>query len=272
MTTFVVGDLHGCLTPLKKLLDEINFAQGSDKLWFVGDLVNRGPESLETLRFVKSLGTDAICVLGNHDLHLLGVAHGIREPNGKDTLPDILNSDDRDELIDWVRHLPLIHRDEQLKTTMVHAGIHPKWNLAQALVLANEVENVLRSNNYVERLPKLFGNKPTKWSKKLGKRRRQRLVLNTFTRMRYCTKKAEVDFSQTCPPAKAPKSLVPWYAAPKRIPIEDTLVFGHWSSHPANAIDGVIPLDRGCVWGGSLAALALETGEVTTVEGIISSK
>lgn len=266
MTTFVVGDLQGCLDPLKRLLDKVHFDPSSDKVWFVGDLVNRGPQSLDTLKFVKALGNNAISVLGNHDLHLLGVVNGLRNTSGKDTIDDILQSDDRDELVDWLRRLPLLHRDNQLNVTMVHAGIHPHWDLDIAQTMAREVEAVLASDNYAEHLPRLFGNKPGKWSSDLGKHRRRRFALNVFTRMRYCTAGGELDFSQTCPPAKAPKALVPWYAVPDRETIDGTIVFGHWSSHPKFAISNVVPLDRGCVWGGSLTALALETGVSTSIE------
>jgi len=266
MSTFVIGDLHGCLTPLKQLLDKVQFKPGVDKLWFVGDLINRGPQSLETLRFVRSLGTDAICVLGNHDLHLLAVIHDIRRTGGKDTLDDILAADDLPELTHWLRHQPLLHHSEELDVTMVHAGIHPKWDLDLAKAMAAEVEKALRSDRYIEFLERMYGNKPAKWSRKLGKHRRRRFAINAFTRMRFCTKKGELDFSQTCAPHKAPKCLVPWYQVPNRKVIEGRILFGHWSSHPGFAVSNVVPLDRGAVWGGSLVALALETGVTTTVD------
>ena len=269
MTTFAIGDLQGCLDPLQRLLDKVHFEPSSDTLWFVGDLINRGPQSLETLRFVKSLGNSAISVLGNHDLHLLAVANGLRRTGGKDTLDDILAASDLEELIDWVRHLPLLHHSEDLDITLVHAGIYPKWDLAKAREMATEVEKALRSPKYVEFLQRMYGNKPAKWSNKLGKHRRRRFAVNAFTRMRMCTRDAELDLSYTCPPAKAPKDLVPWYAVPNRKTIEGRILFGHWSSHPAFAVSNVIPLDRGAVWGGSLAALALETGVTTTVDGIV---
>jgi len=223
MTTYVIGDLHGCLTPLQRLLDKVQFDPATDEAWFVGDLVNRGPQSLETLRFVRSLGSRAICVLGNHDLHLLAVIHGIRRTGGRDTLDDILRADDLPELTDWLR-------------------------------------------NRVDFLQRMYGNKPTKWSRKLGNHRRRRFAINAFTRMRFCTKKGELDLSETCPPHKAAKSLVPWYAVPNRKTIEGRILFGHWSSHPGFAVSNVVPLDRGAVWGGSLEALALETGVTTNVD------
>jgi len=266
MTTFAIGDLHGCLDPLKRLLDKVHFEPGTDKLWFVGDLVNRGPQSLETLRFVKALGLDAISVLGNHDLHLLAVINRIRQTGGRDTLDDILAANDLEELTHWLRNLPLLHHSEELDITMVHAGIHPKWDLALAQEMAEEVETALRSNNYVEFLARMYGNKPAKWSNKLGKHRRRRFAINAFTRMRLCTRKGELDLSNTSAPSKAPKELVPWYAVPGRKPIDGRILFGHWSSHPAFAVSNVVPLDRGAVWGGSLAALAIETGVTTTID------
>lgn len=266
MTTFAIGDLHGCLDPLKRLLDKVRFEPGNDTIWFVGDLVNRGPQSLDTLRFVKALGDNAISVLGNHDLHLLAVINGIRRTGGRDTLDDILAADDLDELTHWLRHLPLLHRSEALDITMVHAGIHPKWDLSLAQDMATEVETALRADNYVQFLERMYGNKPAKWSKKLGKHRRRRFAINAFTRMRLCSRKGELDFSNTGPPSKAPKELMPWYAVPNRKPIDGRILFGHWSAHPAFAISNVVPLDRGAVWGGSLAALALETGVTSTID------
>lgn len=266
MTTFVIGDLHGCLTPLERLLDKVNFASGEDKLWFVGDLINRGPQSLATLRFIKSLGDDAICVLGNHDLHLLAVIHGIRGTGGKDTIDEILEASDLEELTDWLRHRKMLHHCPNLDVTMVHAGIHPKWDLDLAMTLAKELEKALRSDKYVEFLQRMYGNKPANWSKKLGKHRRRRFAINAFTRMRFCTRDAELDFTCTSPPAKAPKPLLPWYAVPNRKAIPGRILFGHWSAHPGFAVSNVVPLDRGAVWGGSLCALALETGVTTTVD------
>lgn len=266
MTTFVIGDLHGCLTPLERLLDKIHFSSANDTLWFVGDLINRGPQCLDTLRFVKSLGDSAVCVLGNHDLHLLAVIHGIRSSSGRDTLDEILAAEDLDELTHWLRHRPLLHRSESLNVTMVHAGIHPKWDLATATQMATEVEKALRSPKYVDFLERMYGNKPAKWSRKLGKHRRRRFAVNAFTRMRFCSRSGELDFTCTGPPHKAPKGLIPWYAVPKRKPIEGRILFGHWSAHPGFAVSNVVPLDRGAAWGGSLCALALETGVTTSVE------
>ncbi len=266
MTTYAIGDLHGCLDPLQRLLDKVRFDPSTDRVWLVGDLVNRGPQSLETLRFVKSLGDSCIAVLGNHDIHLLGVIHGLRKTNSKDTINDILRAPDLQELNDWLRHRPLLHDCEKTGFTLVHAGIHPAWTLKTAKKMANELEAHFRDEHYVEHLERLFGNKPEKWSNKLGARRRRRFALNVFTRMRYCSAKGTLDFSFNGAPAKAPKGLMPWYEVPKRKVIQRRILFGHWSSHPAFALSNVVPLDRGCVWGRYLTAVALETGVSNVID------
>ncbi|NND89327.1 MAG: symmetrical bis(5'-nucleosyl)-tetraphosphatase [Granulosicoccus sp.] len=258
MTTYAIGDLQGCLTPLRRLLDHISFDPAADMLWFVGDLVNRGPESLETLRFVRSLGTRAISVLGNHDLHLLAVAHGVRKASSKDTLQSILDAPDRDELCDWLAKRPLIHVDVELRHTLVHAGIHPRWSLKRAKSLGDELHYVL-THELDDFLCHMYGNSPSRWSKKLSVRKRRRFAINAFTRMRYCHADGSLDFEFNGPPRNAPKSLLPWYALPDRKALDTTVVFGHWSSHPGICRSGVVPTDRGCVWGGNLVAYALDT-------------
>lgn len=267
MTTYVIGDLQGCLTPLKRLLDHIRYDPASDKLWFVGDLINRGPESLPALRFVKALGSNAITVLGNHDLHLLAVLHGVRKVSGKDTLDEIINAPDRDELTHWLSHQPLIHTDEKLAHTLVHAGIHPNWSLEQAHAMANEVSNALKTdlNSFLQHM---YGNSPSHWSTDLTKRKRHRFTVNAFTRMRYCHGDGQLDFDFNGPPSASPEHLYPWYATPNRQTLPTTIVFGHWSSHPAIAPAYAIPTDRGCVWGGSLTAYAVENQASYWVENL----
>ena len=264
MATYAIGDLQGCLTPLKRLLDKLQFDPANDRLWFVGDLVNRGPKSLETLRFVYGLGDAAVTVLGNHDLHLLAVVYGIRKPSGKDTFNKIINAPDCEELCFWLRRRPLLHHDAKLGYTLVHAGIHPHWSLQFALSLADELQEVLPSDDFIEFLHNMYGNTPASWSNDLGKHKnkhkRRRFAVNVFTRMRYCYKDGTLNFDFNGPPSKAPKGLVPWYQVRKRIKPEHTILFGHWSSHPAMAPGGVMPLDRGCLWGGSMAAYELESG------------
>lgn len=257
MATYVIGDLQGCLTPLQRLLDHIHYDPSLDKLWFVGDLINRGPESLEALRFVKALGRHAITVLGNHDLHLLAVVHGVRKASSKDTLQGILGAPDRDELCHWLSELPLLHTDEALGHTLVHAGIHPHWSLKRAHKLAGEIHEALQ-NDLEDFLWHMYGNMPASWSKDLSKRKRRRFAVNAFTRMRYCHTDGALDFDFNGPPAVAPLGLHPWYALPTRKALDTRLVFGHWSSHPAMSPAHVVPTDRGCVWGGSLCAFDIE--------------
>ena len=258
MTTYVIGDLQGCLTPLQRLLDHLKFEPADDTLWFVGDLINRGPESLETLRYVKALGKNAITVLGNHDLHLLAVVHGIRKASAKDTLDEIVGAPDRDELCHWLSRRPLLHIDKELGHTLVHAGIHPQWSLKRARKMSREVHRVLK-DDLQGFLACMYGNTPTHWDKHLPPIERQRFAVNTFTRMRYCYADGGLNFDFNGPPSIAPTSLYPWYAAPNRKTLDTQIVFGHWSSHPAICKSGIIPTDRGCVWGGSLAAYAIES-------------
>lgn len=264
MTTYVIGDLQGCLDPLKRLLDKIRFNPSDDKLWFVGDLVNRGPKSLQTLRYVKELGSNAICVLGNHDLHLLAVVHGYRKASGKDTLKRIVNAPDRDELCDWLASRPLLHCDEALGHTLVHAGIHPHWSLKRARKQAASVQKAL-SKNLDDTLMHMYGNTPVYWDKNATKHRRHRFSINVFTRMRYCRLDGALDFTYNGAPASAPNNLRPWYALADRKPLNSRIVFGHWSSHPGLAPEHVVPTDRGCVWGGCLSAYAIESGTTTYV-------
>ncbi len=249
MTTYVIGDLQGCLDPLERLLDKVHFDPASDRVWFVGDLVNRGPKSLQTLRYVKAMGRSAVTVLGNHDLHLLAVAYGYRKPSGKDTLKRFLAASDRDELCDWLAARPLLHTDTELGHTLVHAGIHPHWSLKRATRLAKKVQKAL-----VKDPDKLFatmyGNTPANWSKGLEKEARNRFAINVFTRMRYCQLDGSLDFDFNGSPASAPEHLLPWYALPDRKKLPTRVIFGHWSSHPSMSPSHLKPTDRGCVWGG----------------------
>lgn len=260
MTTYVIGDLQGCLDPLEQLLDKVRFDPSCDRIWFVGDLINRGPQSLQTLRYVKALGKSAITVLGNHDLHLLAVVHGYRKPSSKDTLKRILSAPDRDELCDWLAARPLLHTDMDLGHTLVHAGIHPRWSLKRATRLANKVHKAL-VNEPDALFETMYGNTPANWSKGLAKEDRNRFAINVFTRMRYCHADGTLDFDYNGSPAAAPKHLYPWYAVPDRKKLPTRVIFGHWSSHPSMSPLHVMPTDRGCVWGGSLSAYAIERGE-----------
>ena len=265
MTTYVIGDLQGCLDPLQSLLDKLHFDPASDSVWFVGDLVNRGPKSLQTLRYVKSLGNAAITVLGNHDLHLLAVVHGYRKPSSKDTLKRILNAPDRDELCAWLAARPLLHTDEKLGITMVHAGIHPRWSLKRATRLANRLHNAL-IDDPDDLFANMYGNTPAYWSKSLKKHKLNRFAINVFTRMRYCQLDGALDFDYNGSPGSAPGHLRPWYDLPDRKPLPYKVIFGHWSSHPGMSPQRVMPTDRGCVWGGCLSAYAVERNENICVQ------
>lgn len=264
MTTYVIGDLQGCLEPLKRLLDKLQFDRSKDRLWFVGDLINRGPKSLQTLRYVKELGDSAVCVLGNHDLHLLAVVHGYRKASGKDTLKRILNAPDRDELCHWLANRPLLYSDEKLAHTMVHAGIHPHWSLKQAQKQSRRLHKAL-TQNLDETLRHMYGNTPVYWNKKADDHHRNRFCINVFTRMRYCQLDGALSFDFNGSPGAAPAHLRPWYALPDRKPLNTRIVFGHWSSHPGIGPDFVVPTDRGCVWGGCLSAYAIESNTTTYV-------
>ncbi len=258
MSTYIIGDVHGCLSALDNLIETLAFDPANDRLWFVGDLINRGPASLDTLRYVKSLGDSAVITLGNHDVHCLGVYYNARKPSAKDTLFDIFTAPDANQLMDWLRHRSLLHHNECLNTVMVHAGIPPMWSLKTAKKQAKKLEAVLRSDDVDSCMPLLFGNGPEHWRDADSSRRRRRFALNALTRMRYCWSDGSLDFSFNVQPAARPQGLSAWYNTPNRVPIDETIVFGHWAAHPAIAPPRIIPLDRGCVYGGSLVAYIVE--------------
>ncbi|PJE55695.1 symmetrical bis(5'-nucleosyl)-tetraphosphatase [Marinomonas sp. BSi20584] len=259
MATYVIGDLQGCLTPLVQLLEQINYHPEQDKLWFAGDLINRGEESLETLRFIKSLGSNATVVLGNHDLHLLAVSHGYGKLKRGDTLTEILTAGDRDDLMDWLRHQPLFHYNEQLNTVMTHAGIPPCWDLKQAQALAQEVEGKLKSDSVDEFFATMYGNKPDQWSEKLTGLDRLRVITNYLTRMRFCDENSKLDLESKEGINTATKGYAPWFNYPAKVPENCHIVFGHWAALEGKTQkERIHALDTGCVWGGSLTALRLE--------------
>jgi len=270
MSTYAIGDLQGCYAELQDLLDKINFDKTNDQLCFVGDLINRGPKSLECLRFVKSLGNSANTVLGNHDLHLLAVANGVRKPHRKDTLDDILNAADVNELLDWVRNLPLLVHNTELNFTMVHAGLPPEWTLGQALSLAQETESLLRSEQFNDFIQHMYGDQPDSWSVSLEGYDRHRYIINCLTRMRYCYKDGRLDLAAKNAPGKEDKKLIPWYALADRKTKKQKIVFGHWSTvHLGKENDfkkfNVYPLDTGCLWGGEMTAMRLEDEKLFSV-------
>ncbi len=257
MAIYAVGDLQGCLDPLKRLLDGLRFDPTRDRLWLVGDLVNRGPHSLEALRFVRDLGEAALTVLGNHDLHLLAVAYGTRRPKGKDTLGPILAAPDRDELIDWLRRQPLLHHDPGLAVLLVHAGIPPVWDIPTALACAREAQAVLAGPGLRDFLAEMYSDHPDRWEAGLMGLERLRYIINAFTRMRYLTLDGRLEFKTKCAPEQAPPGLIPWYAAPRE-PLGATVVFGHWSTLGRIRLPGALALDTGCLWGGRLTAARLD--------------
>lgn len=265
MPTYAIGDIQGCFDDLQRLLERLDFDPGRDRLWLVGDLVNRGPKSLETLRFIKALGERAVAVLGNHDLHLLATWRKCKGQKRGDTIAEVLAAPDADEILHWLRRRPLLHHDATLGYSMVHAGLPPQWDLATARQLAAEVEAVLRGDDFVDFLERMYGNEPDRWSTKLTGWERLRFAVNCFTRLRYVTADGHLEFNYKGKPGTQDSNLVPWFQAEDRRSRGERLVFGHWSTLGLFADGSVFALDSGCLWGGSLSALCLESG---TVEGV----
>lgn len=259
MATYAIGDLQGCLDPLKCLLDYLDFSPEADQLWFVGDLVNRGPQSLEVLRFVRGLGDAAVTVLGNHDLHLVMQAHGFGKANKEDTLAPILKAKDRDELIDWLRSLPLFHVAGEW--AMVHAGLLPAWDVVQAQALSDEVSAALTAPDHKDFLANMWGSEPNGWRDDLAGWDRLRVVVNAMTRMRFVTTDGRMEFrapGAKGPPERGPADCVPWFDAPGRRSADHRVVCGHWSALGFRQTNNLLALDTGCLWGGSLTAVRLE--------------
>ena len=258
MAVYAVGDIQGCYDELRRALDRVAFDPVHDRLWCVGDLVNRGPQSLQVLRFVHGLGEHAICVLGNHDLHLLAVAAG--HPKYKDDpgLRDVLTADDRDELLYWLRHRPLLHHDAELDFMMLHAGLPPQWDSATARACAAEVEAVLRSDDHNDYFMRMYGNKPKGWDPALSGIERWRFITNCLTRLRYCDADGALALKEKGPPGSQAIGRVPWFEHPLRASRGQRIVFGHWSTLGYRAEHDVWALDTGCLWGGALTLLRLD--------------
>jgi bis(5'-nucleosyl)-tetraphosphatase (symmetrical) len=273
MSTYAIGDLQGCLDCFERLLARIEFDAARDRLWLTGDLVNRGPDSLGTLRRVRGLGECATTVLGNHDLHLLAVALTSEGRTRKgDTLDDILTAPDRVELLDWLRHQPLFHHDPVLNISLVHAGIPSTWTVSEAASRASEVEIALRGPSHSEILSAIYGNTPDRWSPELVGIPRLRFIINALTRMRFCTDDGQLDLKHKESPAQAGPGLMPWFAVPGRANAGARIVFGHWSTLRLSSEEEtryrVHPLDTGAVWGDRLTALRLEDGARFSVPGV----
>lgn len=255
MTFFAIGDLQGCAGQLDALLARIDAISPDANLLFVGDLVNRGPDSAGCLRRLRALGQRARVVLGNHDLHLLAVANGLRAPGRSDTLNELLAAPDRDELLDWLRRQPLaLMVDGHL---IVHAGVLPQWTAQQTLSLSDEVSAALCSQNWLDFLRQMYGNEPARWNDGLQGADRLRCIVNALTRLRFCTKDGEMEFQTKEGPGVPPEGYLPWFDIPGRQTADVPIVFGHWSTLGLMLKPKVIGLDTGCVWGGQLSALRL---------------
>lgn len=256
MATYAIGDVQGCADALQRLIDSFAFERSRDRLWFVGDLVNRGPESLATLRLVRDLGESAVTVLGNHDFHLLAVATGQAKKHRSDTLDQVLEAPDREQLLTWLRQQPMLHVEGSW--AMVHAGLLPQWSVATARALANEVEAELRGANWRAFLSRLYGDLPDAWSEGLRGADRLRVIVNAMARMRFCTAEGRIELRTKGETANAPPGFFPWFDAPGRASRDHTLVCGHWSTLGLKLRPDLLALDSGCVWGGSLSAVRLE--------------
>lgn len=261
MATYAVGDVQGCLEPLKRLLDRVNFDPSQDTLWLVGDLVNRGPQSLETLRFLYAMRDSVISVLGNHDLHLLAIANHTARLKKKDTLRAVLNAPDCADLLFWLRQLPLMHHDAERNISMVHAGIPPQWSIQDALARAEEMHLVLRDDSlFVPYLDGMYGDQPTVWSDSLTGIERLRVITNYFTRMRFCTANGVLDLAGKEGIETAPQGFAPWFSHPQRLTRDDTILFGHWAALEGRCpAPNTIALDTGCVWGGKMSLYNIDT-------------
>lgn len=257
MALYCVGDIQGCAQALERLLCEIDFSPSRDTVYLLGDLVNRGPDSAAVLRCCMRLAGSVHALLGNHDLHLLATAQGVRAPSRHDTLADVLQADDRSALLDWVRAQPLahsvLHGGERL--LMVHAGLLPPWSADQALALAAEVQDALTGPHWGEFLAQMYGNQPAQWSDTLSGAERLRVIVNTLTRLRFCSPAGVMDFASNEGPAQAPEGLLPWFDVPGRQSADRLIAFGHWSALGWMNRPRLLALDTGCVWGGALSAV-----------------
>ena len=258
MRLFAIGDIQGCAAAFDALLRKLEFRPSRDRLWHVGDLVNRGPDSLAVLRRVMALGRSVTCVLGNHDLHLLATVAGRRELSATDTFGDVLEAPDLSSIVDWLRHRPLLHHDRAAKRVLVHAGIPSAWTPTQARAEAREVETLLRGRKWRYALREMYGGEPSAWSPKLRGAERRRYTINGLTRMRYCDRRGRLDLSYSGPPGTQPKGLIPWFDVPGRRAAGTHIVFGHWAALGLLRRKDVTALDTGCVWGNHLTAVRLD--------------
>lgn len=255
MAIYAIGDVQGCYDELRRLLDAVQFDPSLDQVWLAGDLVNRGPKSLETLRFVKSLGNSAVVVLGNHDLHLIATVVLLGNPSKKDTLAPILRAADCGELIDWLRCQKLFHYNGEF--AMLHAGLPPQWDLAKTQQMAAAVEQAMQAVDHERFFRSMYGNKPNLWRDDLPKTESLRFAVNCFTRLRYCSADGQLDFAQKGELGSQPAGLIPWFAVPGRQSLDVPIIFGHWSTLGFYQGYNCYSIDTGCLWGGQLTALKL---------------
>lgn len=259
MSTYAIGDIQGCFNELKNLLNHIHFDATKDTLWFTGDLINRGKQSLEVLRYIRDLGEQHKMVLGNHDLHLLAVYYEVQEPSKQDTINDILQAPDCDDLINWLRFRPLFHYDETLGYALAHAGLAPSWTLEKAKQLTKEVEAVLKSDSPQFFLQAMYGNHPDYWNDDLTGIARLRCITNYFTRLRLCYRDGRLDFTYKGTLKDKPAHLIPWFDVSNRANASLKIIFGHWAALGGKVdVSNVFALDTGCVWGNRLTALCLD--------------
>jgi len=264
MKTYAIGDIQGCLNSLQALMQRIEQESPAARYLLTGDLVNRGPLSLETLRFIRALGDRVVTVLGNHDLHLLAMAAGVRKNDEKDSLETIFKAPDCKELIKWLRTRPMAYAENGY--LLVHAGVLPQWSFEQTLSLAKEVESILHGDNWGDFLHDMYGNEPTKWKDDLIGKARWRCIVNGLTRLRFCSEDGEMNFVIKDGPALKPKGLFPWFDIKTRKTINNKIIFGHWSTLGLLLRSNLIALDTGCVWGGKLTAICLENQELYQVD------
>jgi bis(5'-nucleosyl)-tetraphosphatase (symmetrical) len=261
---YLIGDVQGCCSALERLLQTIDFSASRDRIYVLGDLVNRGPRSLDTMRLLRDLGSSATCLLGNHDLHLLAVAHGLRKPHRSDTMDEILAAPDRDELLAWLsRHRLACFEQGWL---MVHAGLAPQWDLDTTLRLAGEVERQLQGDQLIEFLQVMYGNEPTQWRADLAGFERMRFIVNVFTRIRFCDADGHLDLSSKGDADTAPPGFMPWFEVPGRRTAGIPVAFGHWSTLGLLNRPELLALDTGCVWGGQLTAVRIDGGRRDIVQ------
>ena len=260
MAVYCIGDIQGCHKEFIRLLDQLDFDPQQDRLWLTGDLVNRGPQSLDVLRYVHALGDAAVTVLGNHDIHLLAAWTGASTLKHTDTLAQVLGAPDGEELLQWLRGLPLMHRDPDLGYTMLHAGLYPSWTLEQGEKRAREAEAALAGDDFPALMKQMYGNEPSLWSDDLEGWDRLRFIINAFTRMRYCDGDGRLLLDYKGSPGSQPPGYLPWFEVAQRpaLPAGMTLITGHWSTLGFHEEDGLVGIDTGCLWGGQLTAIRLD--------------